>query len=184
MFEIPFLVQPKGHVVMCQVGSEESGVFEIPEYGYLTVGEKSFLQQAESSADTTNKVLSLAHKVSKSGKLNLDKALQVVTKVLSGQVDTAQEKAIAEAYSSELGEILTLVVQNEQVKPIYMAHCMLMYRLSADISMEYTMKLHPDIIKGLYELCQREQGLSDTRLEKAKDEIVTDEEANLKTKKR
>ena len=47
MAPLPFVVEPRRKPIVERVGNEESGVIEIERRGYLTTGEKTFVQQVQ-----------------------------------------------------------------------------------------------------------------------------------------
>ena len=44
MAVLPFVIQPKKNTEIIKIGDEQIGVFEIERKGYLTVAEKSFVE--------------------------------------------------------------------------------------------------------------------------------------------
>ena len=63
--KLPFLVEPKRQPIMERLGNEESGVIELPRRGYLTVAEKSFVQQGTSGDSAILAMQRLAARVAK-----------------------------------------------------------------------------------------------------------------------
>ena len=61
---LPFVVQPRLEPIMERVGTEESGIIEIKRQGYLSVAEKTMVEQATSdmsdSADLIDVVREIA----------------------------------------------------------------------------------------------------------------------------
>ena len=47
MGKLPFVVQPRLKAIKERIGSEDAGYIEIERRGYLTSGEKSFVQQIQ-----------------------------------------------------------------------------------------------------------------------------------------
>ena len=63
--KLPFLVEPKRQPIMERLGNEETGVIELPRKGYLTVAEKSFVQQGTSGDSAILAMQRLAAAVAK-----------------------------------------------------------------------------------------------------------------------
>jgi hypothetical protein len=140
---LPFVVAPRREPIAELVGTEESGQFKIERRGYLTVAEKSFIQQASASDETIGRLNRLA------GRIAREKGVQpqeVVNELSSGDFSSS----LLEGYESEIDDIVTVMATFEQRRKIVAASCLLYFRISQDWSIEDTLDLHPDLIEALY----------------------------------
>lgn len=165
MSKLPFVVQPRLKPIIERIGTEETGILEIERRGYLSAGEKAFLQQSQTGDDVSVKMLALVRKVSKDIKISLEAAHQGVMNVLSGKVDGPNDAKIASKYSTEIEHIMTLAMSTESRRILSQAACMLMYRVDPDLEIEEIMQLHPDLLQALAELCLDEESKSTERLQ-------------------
>lgn len=182
--KLPFVVQPKAKPVMQKVGSEEAGVIEVPVRGYLTTGEKSFVQQTMSTDDSTLEIVKLSRQVSAKYNMGLDEAYQFVIRVISGQENSETGREISIEFSHDISKILTAMVLMQDKEQIVAAMVLLRYRTGIDIDFEDVIKLHPDLISGLYAVYQSEAQKDASLLELAyKDEEQKDLTVNEIEKK-
>lgn len=146
---LPFVVAPRREPIIEVLGSEESGQIEIQRKGYLTVAEKSFMQQASSGDET----VSILHRVA--GKVARDRGLQaseVVQKLAGGDL----ADPMFDEYQEEISSIYSAMGSFEQRRKIVAATCLLYFRISQEWSIENTMGMHPDLVDDLYGLFQDE----------------------------
>jgi hypothetical protein len=155
MVKLPFVVQPKRKPIIEKVGSEESGYIQIERRGYLTSGEKSFVQQAISSDDGTVRIINLARKINSS---SLDEGYQDVLSILSGtHKEDPRLKGIEMEYFTEFTELLNSLSLMQSKEELITALCLLMYRVNPETDVNDVLTLHPDIIKGLAKLYKDEE---------------------------
>ena len=148
--KLPFVVEPKRQPIMELVGSEESGKIEIERRGYLTVAEKTFVQQAMGGDTPVVALHRLAAKVArKSGK----QASEVVE--LFGEGDLGNP--IFESFGDELTEVMGTMQSYEARRKLAAATALLMYRFDTNWGVESTMELHPDLLEGLFDLYIKEE---------------------------
>lgn len=171
--KLPFVVQPKREAIEELIGTEESGIISIKRMGYLTTGEKSFVQQAISGDDGTLRIIGLARKVSIDEGVSLDEGYSKVVSIISG-ISNDESKRIESKYLSDFTELLNaLSVLQSKEKLIY-ALCLLRYRVNSEISVDDVMGLHSDIIDGLAELYREEESNSITKFKskEGEEEVV------------
>ena len=164
---LPFVVAPRREPITELLGTEESGQFKIQRKGYLTVAEKSFIQQASASDETIGRLNRLA------GRIAREKGVQpkeVIDELGSGNFSAE----ILAGYESEIDDIVTLMSTFEHRRKIVAASCLLYFRISSDWSIEDTMDLHPDVIDGLYLLFSDEDAKSTEAFEKIEEEGKTE----------
>ena len=70
---------------MHRYGSEEAGYMEIPVKGYLTTGEKSIVQQAMATEESTVSIIALARQVATEYNVSLEMAYSEILVVLGGK---------------------------------------------------------------------------------------------------
>lgn len=140
---LPFVVAPRLEPIMHQCGSDESGKIEIMRRGYLTVAEKTFMQQASSGNETVMKLHSLAGKVAK------EKGMQIqeVIESLSGGSLSGD---LMEGHEDEMTALLSEMATLEERNKIAAAACLLYFRIDPNFGIEEVMELHPDIVADLY----------------------------------
>lgn len=153
------MVAPRREPIVEIMGSEESGQIEIHRKGYLTVAEKSFMQQASSSDETVSLLHKLASKVAKARGVQ---AQEVVELLGGGNF----QDPLLEGFEDEISEIYSAMGSFEQRRKIISATCLLYFRISQDWTIEDTMEMHPDLVDSLYILFQEEDVKSTEAFEK------------------
>lgn len=189
MSKLPFVVEPRRKPIIEQIGSEESGKIEIERRGYLSSGEKAFVQQAIGSDDSTIKIIGLARKIAASTNSTLEYAYADAIAILSGSsIGDPRLKAIEADHFDEFNELLNALTSVQTKEKIISAICMVKYRLNPDVDINDVMELHPDIIDGLAELYKDEEARSIDRLvdDKAQEEVeeLSGDEAVLELEKK
>lgn len=165
MNKLPFVVQPKHEPIIEYIGSEESGQIAIERRGYLTSGEKAFVQQALGVDETSLKVISLSRKVSSKRQIALDEAYRQVVAIISGQAVGSEElREIEGEYFEEFSELVSHLANVQSREQILKALCMVKYRINNECDVNDVLELHPDIINGLGELYNQEENKSIERL--------------------
>ena len=150
---LPFVVAPRREPITELLGTEESGQFEIQRKGYLTVAEKSFIQQASASDETVGRLNRLAGRIAK------EKGVQqaeVIEQLSTGDFSSD----LLAGYETEIDDIVTIMATFEQRRKIVAASCLLYFRISQDWAIEDTLELHPDLVEALYTLFTDEDSKS------------------------
>jgi len=161
--KLPFVVAPRRKPILETIGSEESGQFKIERKGYLTVAEKTFIQQASASDETIGRLNRLA------GRIARDKGIQpqeVISALGSGDFAAV----FLEGYEADIDDIVTAMSTLEERRKIVAASCLLYFRISQDWAIEDTLDLHPDVIDALYKLFTEEDIKSLEAFEKIEEE--------------
>lgn len=155
MVKLPFVVQPKRKPIIEQVGSDEAGYITIERRGYLTSGEKSFVQQAITSDDGTLRIINLARKVNSK---SVEEGYSDVLAILAGnQSGDERLRQIEMQYFEEFSELLNSLSLMQSKEELITALCLMMYRINPDTTVNDAMNLHPDIISGLAKLYKEEE---------------------------
>jgi hypothetical protein len=170
---LPFVVAPRREPITEILGTEESGQIEIHRKGYLTVAEKTFIQQATNGDSSVGLVHKLAAKVGKKRHIEASEALQVLS-----QGDFSDP--ILEGFEEEVSEIYALMGSYEERRQIIASTCLLFFRVSQEWTIEDTMDLHPDLVADLYELFLDEDRKAVEAFEKT--EAIEEEEENTEGK--
>ena len=160
--KLPFLVQPKREPIIEKLGSEEIGTIEICRRGYLTVSEKSFMQQSQSGDTAIVGLHRLAAKVARETGRELTEITDMITK--GDFSDPAFDP-----HSEELEVLISGLSAVEARTKIIAATCLIMYRCSDDWTVEQTLELHPDLIDEVYMLYLEEDQRSLDAFESVKD---------------
>lgn len=167
MAKLPFVVQPRLKPLVEVIGSEESGKIEIERRGYLTAAEKAFIQTQAGNDTATQLLVNLCRVVATAERLDMSNAYDVVVDVMSGKAPTTRHKVIQENYRQEIDELMAQMGSVETTKRLMQAHCMLLYRVSEEITVEDTLKIHPDLLEALADFYVDEELKSIARLEDA-----------------
>ncbi len=163
MAKLPFVIEPRRKPEIVTIGTEDSGTIEIVRKGYLTAGEKAFMQ-AQSSNDTVlRSLLSLAREVAKELGIDTQKAYDLINKALQNE-NSEKTAKIWEKFNEELSSIFSKMIQQESMNRIMKCYCLLLYRIDGDIEAEEVNDLHEDLVTGLVDLYDREESKSNERL--------------------
>ena len=164
MARLPFVVQPKRQPILEQIGSEESGLIEIERRGYLTAGEKSFVQQVQQFDNGTTEIITVSRRVAREYGLGMDKAYNLVLTIISGAAADAENAELVRKIEAEFAEDLTGVVKGlaagQAREELVFAACLVKYRIDPDFEISEISGLHPDIISGLAKLYREEEARS------------------------
>jgi hypothetical protein len=162
MATLPFVVQPRRQPILERIGSEESGQIEVERRGYLTAGEKAFVQQVQQFDNGTTEIVTVSRRVARKYGLGMDKAYNLVLAIISNA--TTEEEELVGQIEEEFAEDLTNVVKGlsaGQVREeLVMAACLLKYRVNPDFDISEISTIHPDLISGLAVLYREEEARS------------------------
>jgi len=157
--KLPFVVAPRREPILETLGTDESGKIQIPRKGYLTVAEKSFIQQASASDETVGGLNRLA------GRIARDKGVQqqdVINELGTGNFSSE----MLEGYEKDIDEIVSLMANFEYRRKVVAASCLLYFRVSEELTIADTMNLHPDLVDAIYDLFKDEDAKSIEAFEK------------------
>lgn len=161
MTSLPFVVQPRRKSIIERIGSEDSGILEVERRGYLTSGEKAFVQQVQQLDGGTSEIIALSRRVARKHGFSMDRAYNIVLAIIAGIKDDDESfQSVCEQIEIEFSEELTSAVKEMSTvqirEELLMATCMLKYRVNQDIDMDEVTALHPDLITGLANLYRDE----------------------------
>lgn len=162
---LPFVVQPRQKPIIETVGSDESGKIEIERRGYLTTGERAFVQQVQSFDDGSSEIVTVSRNVARKFNLGMDVAYKLVLKIISAfPADNPDEAeridAIEKAFAEELTSVVKGLAMGQVKQDLVYAACMLKYRVDQDFEIGEVGRLHPDLIEGLAALYRDEESRS------------------------
>lgn len=154
---LPFVVQPKKNTEKIKVGNDEVGVFEIERKGYLSVAEKSFVENVTQGSDGVSSLVRLANQVAKEFKVAPEKAYVAVTDAISGKNTSKLAASISEKYGEELAFATSRMAESMQRRGIAAATILLQTRVNHEWTIEDTLQLDPIIVEQLTSLYDREE---------------------------
>lgn len=157
MASLPFVVQPRLAPVKELIGTEESGQIEVERRGYLTVGEKAFVQQARTADTGTVELIGLARKVSKEFAIDMEVAYNAVVEIISGKGRSKRSQQIEEKFAEELQNMLSALANAQSREEMIMAAAMLISRVDTSFDIASINTIHPDIIQQLAALYRDEE---------------------------
>jgi hypothetical protein len=185
MSRLPFVVQPKREAELVEIGSDESGKISILRKGYLTTGEKAFMQQAIGNDETTLKIISISRHIAADNGIPLDSAYADTVAILGGRGSIEPRlRDIETKYMEDFTDLMTLLTNMQTKEKLISALCLLKYRVNDEIDINDVLTLHPDIIDGLSELYSLEErksleNLTSNQPKKEESDDTVSEEAEL-----
>lgn len=162
---LPFVVQPKKNTEKIKVGNDEVGVFEIERKGYLSVAEKSFVENVTQGSDGVSTLVRLANQVAKEFKVAPEKAYVAITDAISGKNDSKLAESISEKYADELAFATSRMAESMQRRQIAAATVLLQTRVNHEWTIQDTMELDPVIVEELGNLYDREEQREPVKIE-------------------
>ena len=164
MARLPFVVEPKRKPIKERIGSEESGVIEVERRGYLTAGEKSFVQQVQQFDNGSTEIITVSRQVARRHGLGMDKAYNLVIAIIAGTKTSEKDAGLVAEIEAEFAEQLTGVVKgltaSQTREELIQAACLIKYRIDPDFEINEISGIHPDIIIGLANLYRQEEARS------------------------
>jgi hypothetical protein len=188
MATLPFVVQPRRQPILERVGSEESGQIEIERRGYLTAGEKSFVQQVQQFDNGTTEIVKVSRRVARKHGLGMDKAYNLVLGIISNSSTKEDDDLVGEIeeeFAEDLANVIKSLSVSQVREELVMAACLLRYRVNPDYEIADISTVHPDLINGLAKLYREEEARSIEAFKTKEDEeeaskAVSVEEAEKK----
>jgi hypothetical protein len=162
MATLPFVVQPRRQPILELIGSEESGQIEVERRGYLTAGEKAFVQQVQQFDNGTTEIVTVSRRVARKYGLGMDKAYNLVLAIISNAATEEDELVgqIEEEFAEELTNVVKGLSAGQVREELVMAACLLKYRVNPDFEITEISTIHPDLIGGLAALYRDEEARS------------------------
>jgi len=162
---LPFVVQPRQKPRIETIGTDESGKIEIERRGYLTTGEKAWVQQVQQYDDGSSEIVTVSRNVARKFSLGMDHAYKLVLKIISATAaDSAEESEMIDAIEKDFAEELTAVVKGlamgQAKQDLVYAACMLQYRVDSNFKVADINSVHPDLVQALAQLYRDEEARS------------------------
>jgi hypothetical protein len=172
MATLPFVVQPRRQPILELIGSEESGQIEIERRGYLTAGEKAFVQQVQQFDNGTTEIVTVSRRVARKYGLGMDKAYNLVLAIISNAATEEDELVgqVEEEFAEDLTNVVKGLSAGQVREELVMAACLLKYRVNPDFEIGEIGTIHPDLISGLADLYREEESRSVEAFSKEKDD--------------
>jgi hypothetical protein len=172
MARLPFVVEPRLKPIIERIGTEESGVLEIERRGYLTAGEKNFVQQVQQSDSSANSVIGLARRVSRAHNLGLESSYNIIMGIIAGSSAADDELAnkIESEFAEDIQKVLSDLTNSQNRLDLVQAACLIINRIDNEFKIEDIVKQHPDLIEGLAILYREEEAKSIEKLKAAETE--------------
>lgn len=166
MARLPFVVEPRLKPIIEKIGTLESGIIEVERRGYLTAGEKNFVQQIQQDDNSASSVISLSRKISREYSMGLEKAYNLVTSMMTGEQFEDEEllRVAEKQFATEVQEVIAALTASNSRSELVQAACMLMKRVDGDFQIEDVVSLHPDLVSGLSQLYKDEENRSIEKL--------------------
>lgn len=172
MATLPFVVQPRRQPILERIGTEESGQIEVERRGYLTAGEKAFVQQVQQFDNGTTEIVTVSRRVARKYALGMDKAYNLVLAIISNSGTEDQELVgqIEEEFAEDLTNVVKGLSAGQVREELVMAACLLKYRVNPDFEISEIATIHPDLIGGLAALYRDEDKRSVEAFKKDEEE--------------
>lgn len=161
--KLPFIVTPRLQPIKETLGNENTGTIEIERRGYLSVGEKAFMTNVESSDSSVSTIMVLSKKVASKYQIDMNEAYNLVVAEATQQGNSKYN--LQEEFEQELAQLLTELIQAEARRSYMKALCLLIYRVNEDVDMASVSAMHPDLVSDFVKLYDEEEARSVDRLE-------------------
>lgn len=163
MARLPFVVEPKRKPIIERIGTEESGIIEVERRGYLTAGEKAFVQQVQQFDNGTSEIITVSRRVAREYSLGMDRAYNLVLAIISGaknESDTELISQIEQQFAEDLTAVVKGLSAGQVREELVFAACLLRYRVDDTFEIADISAVHPDIISSLAKLYRDEEARS------------------------
>ena len=150
---LPFVVQPRLEPIVERVGTEESGIIEIQRKGYLTVAEKTMVEQATSDMSDQGELIEAVRRISEGEGISMAEVFEQLQKSEGGS-------SLLQKYAKEIAAASSSANSQQRKVEIVAATALILCRIDSDWTVEQSMDLHPDLLSGLYELYLEEDSRS------------------------
>lgn len=168
MAKLPFVVAPKSITKLVRLGNEEIGVVEIEQRGFLSVGEKSFVDTIIQGSDGMTGIVKLAQKIGREKKLEVETVFNGIVQSFTGENNLLGEDILRQ-YGEQISELGAQMLESVQRKALACTTVLIQYRINSEWTIEDTMELHPDLLQEFVELYDKED-----RRESPEAEVETD----------
>lgn len=161
MATLPFVVQPRRTPIIERIGDEDNGIIEVERRGYLTTGEKSFVQQVQQADNGSTEIVTLSRRVARKYSLGMDRAYNLVLTIIGGNAgdegDTELIGEIEREFAEEMTNVVKGLASGQAKEELVFAACLIRYRVDENFDISAINSLHPDIVEGLAALYRDEE---------------------------
>jgi hypothetical protein len=157
---------------MVQLGNETCGIIEIERRGYVTAGEKAFVNSQVAEDDVTSKIVALCRKIAAHFKVDMQEAYTAMSSLfVPGEIGNLAGR-IQEEFSLEVSDVIASMMASEERKKLIQAFCMIMYRIEGDFTANDLSDLDPQLVEALSDFYVQEESRSISKIADA----LTDED--------
>ncbi len=149
---LPFVVQPRMQPVIERIGSDVSGIIEIRRQGYLSVAEKTIVDQASADMSDQGEMLAAVKSIALAEGRS-------VTDIFE-ELQDPEGSELINKYTAEIAAASASAKNQDGKIQILAATALLMCRVDANWTVKDTMELHPDLLDGLSDLYRDEDARS------------------------
>ncbi len=149
---LPFVVQPRLQPIMERIGNEESGIIEIRRQGYLSVSEKTIVDQVSADLSDQSEMIAAVKKIA-------DSEGRPISEIFA-ELQGSNDNKLLEKYALEIATATNSAKTQEDKIRVVSATALLICRVDSRWGVEDTMELHPDIVDGLALLYKEEDSRS------------------------
>ncbi len=142
---LPFVVQPRLEPVIERVGTEDSGIIEIRRQGYLSVAEKTMVDQASKELSDQGELIAAVREIAKAENLSMSAVFDILQ-------NPAENAPLVEKYALEIATASGAAKSQDDKIRIIAATALLICRIDPAWTVEESMGLHPDLLVGLHRL--------------------------------
>lgn len=167
MAKLPFVVAPRIKPVIERVGNEECGILEIERRGYVTAGEKAFVDSQMTEDDTTRGVVSLCRKIAIKFKCDMQEAYEAITEIITTGVKSKIASKAAAEFEDDINQLVGEMMQSDQKRKLVQAYAILVHRVDADFSVDDLTELDPNLINEIAAFYTSEELKSSSKLTQA-----------------
>ena len=157
MATLPFVVQPKKNTEIVKIGNEAIGVVEIERRGYLTVAEKSFVDNVMQGSDGVTMMVMLANRVSREEKVSAEEAYVAISDAMQGLCKNDLQARVAEKHGEAVSEITSRMTEALQRRSIAATTILIQSRINNEWSVEDTLTLDPELLVEFNAFYEKEE---------------------------
>jgi hypothetical protein len=142
---LPFVVQPRLEPIIERVGTEDSGIIEIRRQGYLSVAEKTMVDQATQDLSDQGELISAVKEIARAENRS-------ISDIFDALQDPEGNALLLEKYAVEIATASGAARSQEDKIRIIAATALIICRIDPSWTVEQSMELHPDMLQGLHRL--------------------------------
>lgn len=159
---LPFIKPPKAPK-MRRLGTEASGIIEMPTYGGLTVGESSLITQLLSKEQSSFVAgARIAEAIAKAEDISLTEAFNIIEASVRGTELEPEAESIRIRHANDIEKIAKIYALSGQRNMAATVTALIASRLERpEWSLEDTKGLHRALFTAIWELAAEEQAAED-----------------------